>query len=334
MTSENPPSPVLGDTTVKLSAAEKAWEAGYARLLKFRQEQGHANVPAQWPADPALVRWVKEQRHNHEYGLLYFGQSERLRALGWEPDRLPEITASTRNTPVLNDGRWEQQLAELIAFQHEHGHMRVPKEGTENKSLCKWMSRQRSNLRLGCLSLVRVEQLDAIGFDWNPLTASASPCADGSPARLVWDLRFAELVAFQQEHGHMRVPRVGAQNKRLRKWVGSQRHYQRQGILKSAHHDRLDAIGFEWNPLTTSARPSADGSPVRLVWDVRFAELVAFQQEHGHMYIPRLSAEHKRLYKWVGHQRYYQRQGILKAEHRDRLEAIGFEWNPSTRRPA
>ena len=69
-----------------LTPGDLAWENGFARLVAFKEAQGHTNVPAQWPDDPELARWIRQQRHAHEFGLLYTRQSARLSELGFNPD--------------------------------------------------------------------------------------------------------------------------------------------------------------------------------------------------------------------------------------------------------
>lgn len=60
------------------------WEYFYLQLLAFNREQGHVNVPADWPLNPALAAWVQEQRPGREYGRLHFDQIARLEKLRFE----------------------------------------------------------------------------------------------------------------------------------------------------------------------------------------------------------------------------------------------------------
>jgi hypothetical protein len=148
--------------STSMTAADKSWEIGFAKLVAFKQDQGHANVPSHWLADPALVRWIRQQCHAHEYGLLYTRQSARLRDLGWKPE-LPKNQAS------LSDGSiWDERFAELLAFHELNGHKRIPKNRPEFKRLHNWAKSQRYYQRKGRLMVARRVQLDSIGFVWNP----------------------------------------------------------------------------------------------------------------------------------------------------------------------
>mmetsp|Transcript_29967 Transcript_29967/g.59432 ORF Transcript_29967/g.59432 Transcript_29967/m.59432 type:complete len:148 (-) Transcript_29967:62-505(-) len=42
------------------------WRQMYDRLKAFREEEGHADVPAVWPDDPSLSTWVVRQRKEYE----------------------------------------------------------------------------------------------------------------------------------------------------------------------------------------------------------------------------------------------------------------------------
>ena len=46
------------------SAREGGWEAQLAKLIKYKAEHGHFNVPRVWPEDKRLSNWVINQRTN------------------------------------------------------------------------------------------------------------------------------------------------------------------------------------------------------------------------------------------------------------------------------
>lgn len=43
-----------------------SWEDMYQRLVAFRCQQGHTRVPAKWPQDPKLAKWVSRMRYEKE----------------------------------------------------------------------------------------------------------------------------------------------------------------------------------------------------------------------------------------------------------------------------
>ncbi len=123
----------------------------------------------------------------------------------------------------------------------------------------------------------------------------------------------SELVRFKEEHGHCNVPRGWSENLELGSWVTTQRYNYRRGKLSPDRVERLEARGFEWDPIAA-------------LWEERFSELVRFKEEHGHCDVPMGWSENAALGKWVGHQRTRAKKGIMTDEQRRRLEEIGFRF--------
>jgi len=59
--------------------------------------------------------------------------------------------------------------------------------------------------------------------------------------------RFAELKAFQKEHGHTNVTRTTDTYKSLGNWVAEQRRKHRKGKMPGEQYEMLSSIGFEWD---------------------------------------------------------------------------------------
>lgn len=81
-------------------------------------------------------------------------------------------------TPKLSqtkDKRWLKRYQELLHFQKQHKHCRVPHGYAENRKLSWWVMNQRAQYNLlkqgkkSWLNEDRVALLNAIGFDWNPI---------------------------------------------------------------------------------------------------------------------------------------------------------------------
>lgn len=323
----------------ELTPGDLTWEIGFARLVAFKQAEGHTNVPARWTADPELARWIRQQRHAHEFGLLYTRQSARLSELGFNWHRVPPKKEST-----LADTIWEGHFHELAAFLRKNGHMRVPRANPEDRRLREWVLEQLACQRQGRLSPSRREQLDSIGFEWFPhKNGPVRTLDEKSPSPMIWDRRFAELVAFQQKYGHTRIPKMSVEHTRLRGWVVSQRVYYRKGSLRYARQKRLESIGFDWNPSTHGLTPTVDrGQGAAMIWEQRFEQLRAFQERNGHTRVLSHRGEDRELGGWVVRQRSMYRRGKLRKDYVQRLDEMGFDWKPigrlaqnsNTERPA
>ncbi len=197
--------------------------------------------------------------------------------------------------------QWEEGYAALFAYKERHGHCRMPRGRILNGfNLGSWVSNQRT--LQDQLSPERKQRLDSLGFVWNELTAR-------------WEDAFSALSAYKEEHGHCRVPSGHKFNSfGLGSWVSKQR--LRQEELSAKRKQRLDDLGFVWGPITEQ-------------WEKGFAALVAFKEQHDHCSVAR---GHKfndfNLGTWVGTQR--NRQEELSLERKQRLNDLGFIWDPFT----
>ena len=135
-----------------------------------------------------------------------------------------------------------------------------------------------------------------------------------------WEKSFAELRAFQEQHGHFRVPSTSP----LGKWAIKQRiQYRKSGTLPGRRARRLAAAGF---PLDLKD----------VTWKDAFRALCAFQELEGHCRVPRsyVVEGHSRvpgrppltLGRWVEKQRQYHRNNKLSEERCRLLEDVGLAW--------
>jgi hypothetical protein len=156
-------------------AAAALWDKTYAELVAYWEIHGHCNVPAS--NGPLGVQCTalrcRKARLTPE-------QITKLDALGfcWDP-----IAAL-----------WDKAYAALVTYKEIHGDCNVPQA---SGSLGIWCNTVRSNRKKGTLSTEQIARLDAIGFCWDPLAAE-------------WGKNYAELVAYKEAHGHLRVSRKGS----------------------------------------------------------------------------------------------------------------------------
>ena len=123
------------------------------------------------------------------------------------------------------------------------------------------------------MSAERKQRFDAIGFVWDPFESA-------------WEAGFAELKKFEAREGHCRVPDDHVEGThKLGVWVGTQR--ANKDTIPAERRQRLDAIGFVWDPLES-------------VWEEGFAALEKFRVREGHCRVPALYVEGKfKLGRWV-----------------------------------
>jgi hypothetical protein len=184
-------------------------------------------------------------------------------------------------------------------YKEREGHCRVPSTHKENGfRLGGWVVRQRQSKDQETLSEARRQQLDELGFVWDPLQTD-------------WEEGFRYLTIYKAREGHCRVPQRHKENGfRLGGWVNKQRHAQ---TLSEARRQRLDELSFVWDPF------EAD-------WEEGFKRLQAFAKEYKHCRVPwqYKSPDGYNLGTWVSNRR--RRSSIVSPERKAQLAALGFDW--------
>jgi superfamily II DNA or RNA helicase len=130
-----------------------------------------------------------------------------------------------------------------------------------------------------------------------------------------WLVGYAALEAFHAEHGHFRVPVdhvIGDIS--LSGWVSAQRLADRQGRLADERRQRMEAIGFIFDPTQEA-------------WQRHYAAAQAFHAVHDHLRIPaRYQADGISVGRWLRAQLDKHATGALEQDKARLLEAIGVLW--------
>ena len=129
-----------------------------------------------------------------------------------------------------------------------------------------------------------------------------------------WDERFHALEAFKEKHGHCQVPTEWEKDPRIGRWVAVQRYRHKLGELQKHFVDRLDQIGFVWNPTDRG-------------WNDMFLRLVKYKGKHGDCNVPTSFPADLELAFWVATQRQRKKKGALSAERAHMLDELGFAWS-------
>ena len=195
---------------------------------------------------------------------------------------------------------WDERYGELKRYRERFGHCVVPDSWREDPQMARWVNKQRTLAKVGQLSAERTRRLDAIGFIWEPHSSA-------------WEDMFAELRAYKEWHGHTNVSRWGDQSA-LGRWVSKQRAAKRSGRLASTRVRQLDELKFIWDM-------------AEAYWETMIIELKSYRDVYGHCKVPAVHSDSPQLGKWVRTQRTQNKQGKLARERKERLDALGFEWD-------
>src|SRR5262249_11913844 len=129
---------------------------------------------------------------------------------------------------------------------------------------------------------------------------------------VTWDQWYGRLQAYKDREGHCRVPALHIEDGfALGRWVDVQR--QNKDRLSAARRQRLDEIGFDWDPHDT-------------YWKIGFGHLQRCFEREGHCLVPQEHQENGYpLGDWVSHQR--ANRDKMSPEYRQRLDDLGFAWD-------
>jgi hypothetical protein len=194
-----------------------SWEEGFAKLVSYSEHNGHCNVPAKFLFEGyPLGNWVGVQRSGKDS--LSNNRIQQLEELGFVWD--------------AREKHWEEAIDKLISFEKQYGHCNVPNNHiVDNFSLGKWVGTQRKNK--DSLPQNRKQQLDDIGFVWDPLAAR-------------WEEGFAKLVFYLEHNGHCKVPQTfKLEGFNLGTWVSNRR--KTKASMSPERKQQLDDIGFIWD---------------------------------------------------------------------------------------
>ena len=131
---------------------EFVWERDYQKLIAFKGQFGHCEVPKGRKEFAQLAEWVGKQRIDKRKGLsrLSAERISKLNKIGFHWGR--------ENKP------WDERFKELKAFKSRFGHCRVLRSWKENPGLAKWVAHQRRGRHK--LSADRKKKLNQLGFVW------------------------------------------------------------------------------------------------------------------------------------------------------------------------
>ena len=320
------------------SRVGKAWERGYLELVKYREENGHVDVPGRYVTEEGypLGKFVANQRAAWKNGrraaeIADAGQAVAEDGHAGEADSGGGGSGAACTGRILSAQRerkldelgfiwdrtqqnWDRYYEAAKEFYKREGHLEVPvKYATEDGlKLGLWLRGKAAEKK--ALPPEQVKALEAIGMRFD------------SRYDAKWEERFRLAQEYYREHGDLEVPKEYVmQGVRLGRWVSAMRsarerpdssHYR----LDAERIRRLDGIGMRW---------------IGDAWEARYRLAEQYYREHGDLRVPQsytAETDEGRIWlgKWLAAQR-KKRNGPggkrgLTEEQEARLEAIGMEW--------
>jgi uncharacterized protein YbgA (DUF1722 family) len=203
------------------------------------------------------------------------------------------------------DTNWNMQFEQLVDFKRTNGHCRVPRGYEQDKTLGRWVDKQRIHHKSNKIRQDRKRLLDEIGFVWKD---------DGASNDKVWHQQHEKLLEFKRKNGHCMVPQRYERDKSLGIWVAKQRNLHVNNKIRQDRKRILDEIEFVWK---------ADHDKL---WHQQYKKLVEFKRKKGHCLVPQRYEQDKSLGQWVSHQRNHHVNNFIRRDRKILLDEIGFAW--------
>jgi len=219
----------LNELGMVWDSLDSDYQAGLVCLQAFAAREGFAAVPARFVTGDGfrLGYWVRRRRVDYRSDKLTAARIAELNALG--------MVWGTPHTDSYRTG-----VNYLRAYIAQEGHANVPRKYVtdDGVTLGRWVSKRRSDRRIGCLAAARIAELDALGVVW------------GSSHTDSYRTGVNYLRAYIAQEGHANVPRryVTDDGVTLGNWVATRRRDCRAGKLTAARIAELNALGMVWDP--------------------------------------------------------------------------------------
>jgi superfamily II DNA or RNA helicase len=271
---------------------ETNWEYKFKEYAKFLKK-GLTEKELYQLDYRELQKWVLTQRmrkRRNDFQVLTKERVDRLTKIGmsWNPE----------------SEKFEIMFNKLIQYKSRFGNCRVPAKWSEDPLLGFWINNLRSSCKTNKLSQEKIELLNNLGMEWNPLTTINAE---------LWERKFKELENFKKINGHCNI---ATDRGELGNWLSKHRQYYKKGTINPEHKERLTSLGVEWEVAH------------KFVWERNYKALLEFNKEFGHCNVPGKNAlpQYKKLGNWVGNQRTIYKSGKMSQDKIVKLEAVGIDW--------
>lgn len=167
---------------------------------------------------------------------------QRLEHIGKKRKELLNSIDFCRNMRLGKaDAAWMEMLKCLIVYKNEHeGSTMVPRNYVDdnNQNLGRWVDDQRKRMKSKRLHQNRIDLLELIDFTW-----------DGKKAfeEKAWKIMYERLLSYKKMHdGSTAVPQKYETDRKLGRWVSTQRTFMKMGTLLPHRVSLLNSIDFSW----------------------------------------------------------------------------------------
>jgi len=201
---------------------EEKWIKFIKDLKAYKKENGHCNVPSTYKKNTLYKRVSNiRQLYKNENPYLKAEKINKLERLGFIWNTLDE--------------NWITFITKLKAYKKIHGHCNIP-SNYKKDSLGSRVNKIRTHYNKNNTHLdnKKINELKKLGFSFSRHSDK-------------WNAKYKELVSYQKENGHINPP----EKSKLRTWIDTQNSNKRKGTLSQDKEEKLNKIGFDFDPLKT-----------------------------------------------------------------------------------
>lgn len=137
--------------------------------------------------------------------------------------------------------------------------------------------------------------------------------------------RIEKLLEFEEENGHMFVPKNFKEKDGLGRFVSNARQNRKNGKIKPEVIAKLDEVGFVW------AVPKGPAKDELIEWGKQYRWLVNFHETKGHCNVPaKIGGKDVPAAAWCDEQRQLHLNSKLEKGKFDKLSKLGFDFYGSS----
>jgi len=208
----------------------------------------------------------------------------------------------------IQEEQFEKGFQETLRYKENTGNPNAlySYKTAEGYRLGLWQRHLRGDYKKGKLFPDRIKRLEEIGFTWEILEEQ-------------FEKGFKETLRYKENTGNTNAPQgyKTAECFQLGTWLNNQRGKYNKGKLSSEKIERLEEIGFTWDPLEE-------------LFEKGFKETLRYKENTGNPNAAKRFKTHEgfRLGVWQNTLRYKYKNAKLSPARIKRLEETGFTWDP------
>lgn len=279
---------LLNQLNFDWNPTETQWNEMYQQLKDYFNQYQHCNIPLSYKENPRLGGWVAKQRRDYKNSKLSQEKTNLLNRLNfvWDPI----------------ETKWEEKYQELKNYFESNGHLDLSYENEEQRQLVIWTRKQRQAYEQEKLAPDKIERLNQLNFDWNPLETK-------------WEEKYQQLKEYFETHKNLNNLTQYHLDDSLEKWIHYQRTAYKANKLSQERIELLNQLNFDWNPFETQ-------------WQVMYQQLKEYFEQYNHSNVPQYYKENNSLGFWVRKQRMAYKRRELSQDKIDQLNQLNFDWDP------